>query len=140
MVVCPMPPWVFNKRSTGLEHIWRLLIDVVVEPIAVEQIGVGAPVLAWGLGGVVVGEIAVRDLDGQTFAEVALVFVFEGVAVVLRVTHDKNLASIARCGNVGSRLLRPCQEMEIGTCLDILAASASVARVRGKECIVETTR
>lgn len=48
--------------------VGRLLVDVVVEPVRVEQVGVGAPGDQGLLCGVVVGEVVARQGDGRPLA------------------------------------------------------------------------
>ena len=122
-----------------LQLVGRLLIDVVIEPVSEEQVAMSTPALGWNLLRVVIGEVVARDFDGESLVEITEVLVLECVAVILGVTHDEDLATIIRDGDIGASLFRIGQEPQFGTILYVLAAVACVARVRSAEDIVETT-
>ncbi len=106
----------FNQNNPATDHdkqqppelqlVRRLLIDVVVEPIGEEQMAVRPPTLCRSLLGVVIREVVARDFNRKTLVEIAEILVFESIAVILRVAHDKDLTAVIGYGDVGASLLR----------------------------------
>ena len=97
----------------------------------------GTPALLWNSGRVVVGEIVVGHTDEESLGLVAEVLVFERIAVVLRVTHNVDLAAVVGHAQVWASHWRICEEAEVGTGVDVGAEGASMARVGRAEDIVE---
>ena len=67
-----------------LQVIRRLLIDIVVEPVCIEQRRVAAPVHRRGRGRVVIWKIIIRHLRAAPLLLVAELFRRKGVPVVFR--------------------------------------------------------
>ena len=59
------------------EIVGRGLVDEVVQPVGEQQVRVGTPCDERGLGVVVVGEVVLRNGDGQAERLVAVVFALE---------------------------------------------------------------
>ena len=71
--------------------VGRGLIDEVIQPVAEQQIGVTAPGNHGILGIVIIGEIVVGYMNGQTQILVPDVLPIQRIRVILRVARDKNL-------------------------------------------------
>lgn len=112
--------------------VGRLLVDIVVEPVRVEQVGVGAPGDQGLLGGVVVGEVVARQGDGQALGLVALVLVLEGIGVVLRVPGDKDVLAVAGGGQVHPGLRGDGQDLQVRHGGDVLGAHLGMAGMGGR--------
>lgn len=108
--------------------VGRHLVDVV-EPVAPEEVRVGAPGEEGLALGVVVGEVIFRQLDGQAGFEVAPVFAGQGVATVLEVALDVDLEEVTcghQCG-AGGEAAGEDLERRVG--LDGVGVARGVARV-----------
>ena len=70
------------------------LVDVVVDPVGVEKVGVRFPGDENVRRRVIVAEIVLRHIRVQTLREVALVLFFQRVGVVFAVTEYKNLPAV----------------------------------------------
>ena len=74
--------------------VGRILVDVVVQPVLIQQVCVSTPAEERRLLGVVVGVIVLWHRDGQALADIPLVLGVQRVLVVLRVAGDEDLPSI----------------------------------------------
>ena len=70
------------------------MVDIVVEPVGVDQLAGGAPPDNGGLVGVVVGEVVPGHLDVQPPVHVPPVFLGQGVSVVFQVAQEEELAAV----------------------------------------------
>ena len=115
-----------------------LLIDEVVQPVLIQQIGVAAPGGPGRLGVVIIGEVVCRHMDGQSGVLVPKILLLQGPHVVLGVAGDEDLpAALGRHG-VDPGLLGRGEDFQLAAALDILAADARVPRVGHHEHIVES--
>ena len=58
-----------------VEVIGSRLVDIIVDPVAIEVVAVGTPLQQRALGGIVVREIIQRDVDVKALADVSVVLV-----------------------------------------------------------------
>ena len=63
--------------------IWRFLINIVVNPIGIEQVGMGAPRHDWRIIRIVIPIIVLRQVYIVTDTTVALILIVEGVGRIL---------------------------------------------------------
>ena len=117
----------FCSRKRESEDVGSRLIDIVVEPIAEEEVGMSAPADYGSASGVVIWEIAFGDTDGETLVDVAEILILESVAVILRMPHDEDLTAVRRRDEIWSGDRRIDQEFEIRVGINVLAAGSSVA-------------
>src|SRR5699024_159377 len=71
--------------ADGHDVIGRGLVDDIVEPVGVEQVGMAAPAHHGRLGIVVIGEVVLGHVDGQSRVLVPQVLQLEGLGVILGV-------------------------------------------------------
>ena len=100
---------VFAKLRS-IEAVGRRLIDEV-EPIVVEEVGGRRPV---HLDAARIVEVVERLFDGQPLFEVALVFLFQRVAVVFHVPEDEHFGMIQIGDDRGARPVRGGEHFEAG--------------------------
>ena len=77
----------------GLQVVGGGLVDVVVQPVGVDELAGRAPANDGLLGGVVVGEVVLGDLDLQSLVHIPLVLQGQGVAVVFQVAQEEELTT-----------------------------------------------
>ena len=121
-----------------LQVVGGRLVNIVVEPVGVQEVGVGAPVDDGGLGVVVVGEIVGGDLWVNACGFVAQVFFLEGVAVVFGMAGDEDLSSAVGDDEVDAGLGGGGQDLQVGIALNVIAMDGGVAGVGGVEDVVKT--
>jgi hypothetical protein len=121
-----------------IEVIGRRLVDVVVDPVAVKVIAVRPPLQKRALGGIVVREIVERNIDVQTLADVTVILIAQGVAVILRMAHDKEASAVTGHAEQYARLGGFRQDLEILAGVDGLCGDLCIAAVGNQEIVVET--
>ena len=130
----------FSYPSLNILHVVGCgLVDVVIQPVGIEQIRAGSPADDGLLCGIVVGEIVSGGLDGQSRVLVAQVFLLERVRVVFRVTRDKYLSAAFGHAGKHARLGGACQDADLGHLFNVLAVAGGVARMGRHKLIVEAT-
>ena len=72
----------------------RVLVDVVVQPVFVQQVSMGAPAEQRRLLRIIVRIVVDGHMDGQALGHVPLVLGIQRVLVVFRVAGDKDLPSV----------------------------------------------
>lgn len=96
-----MPAAYFIFRFTGLrvyharvlQFVGGHLVHAVVQPVVVEEVGGRRPVHV-DFGAAFVRKIAEGFLDGHPLFQIALIFLFQGIAVVFHVSHDEYLTVV----------------------------------------------
>ena len=76
--------------------VGRSLVNEIVQPVGVEQIGMRAPHHARGAGIIIVGIIVFRHRDGKPLRLIAQVLLFQRAGIVFRMAGDEKL--VARFG------------------------------------------
>ena len=112
----------------------------VVNPVTEQQVTVRTPAHKRGAGRIVGGEVVDGNFDGTPGGEVAVVFAFQGVAVVFAVTGDENLPLVFGDDEIHPRLGRFAEDFKFGTFFDVGAQNGGVAAVRDVKNIVETAQ
>ena len=110
-----------------LDVVGRRLIYEIVEPIGIEQICTASPTNYRFLRVIVIREIILRYLDRKSRVLVAHLFLLESVSVVLGVSRNEDLSSLARSADENSRLFRACEYLELRNCLYIFSAAGGVS-------------
>ena len=100
----------FSYRQIFLPWHCRILIrcclvHVVIQPIGIQGIGMGAPLKVWPDGTVILLVIILWNLDVQPLLLIPYVFRMEGNPVILWMSHHKNFLSGGIHNQIGSRLL-----------------------------------
>ena len=120
-----------------VQIVRRVLVDVVVQPVGVQQVAVGAPAEQRVARGVVVGVVVAGDIDGLARLDVALVLGVEGVLIVLGVADDEDLPP-----GLGRKQHRPGdvalgQDAQVGAGVDGGTVQPGPTAVRGIEHLVK---
>ena len=78
-------------RSIGdlFQVVGSGLVDIIIEPVGIEELGGGTPADDRGAGGVVLSEVVFRYGDIQPLVDIPEIFIGQGVRVILRVSGDK---------------------------------------------------
>lgn len=95
----------------GIDIVGSSLVNEVVKPVGEEQVCMAAPEIQRLAGGIIAGEIVVRDINGQAAQGVAEILAGEGVGVVLGVTGDIKLTRVFVSDDVCARFVRSCQNV-----------------------------
>lgn len=122
-----------------LNIIRRLLVNVVVDPVAIEEIGMGTPGDEGFLVRVVVIIIVLWQIDIITLAHVTLVLLVEGVRRILQVTGDEELTAATSHHDADTALRRLGEDIQARHLLDVLTAHLGMAALRHIEDIIEAT-
>ena len=117
--------------------IGGVLVDVVVQPVFIQQMGVRAPAEERRLAGVIVGVVVFGHCNGQALGNIPLILRIQRVFVVLRVADDKDLTAV-----LGAHQERPClialgKDAQRTAVVDILPAHGGVAAVGGIEHLIK---
>lgn len=80
-----------------------MLVNIIIEPIGIKQIGMAAPGERGQCGGIVSRKVILRHLGMQTLIDIPKIFIGQSIAVVFRVPSDKELTAALICynGNAG---------------------------------------
>ena len=134
-----IPPGKLLRRGVvqSVQVVGGVLVDVVVQPVGIEQVGVGPPAKDRRLGRVVAGVVVFRGRDGQPPGHVPAVFGVQGQLVVLGVPGDEDLPAVLGAQQVGARLIAGGQDAQGRAPGDVLRAHAGVAAVGGVEHLVK---
>ncbi len=124
--------WIFSGSP-----VRRCLVDVVVDPVAVEELGGRAPLEIRLVLRIVLGEVVGGELRVKAGCLIPLVLIPERVAVVLAVAEDKDLSSAPRGAQKHARLLRLREDLQVLTCMDLLRGHFRVAGVGDVEVVVK---
>ena len=81
--------------------IGSLLIDIVIEPVGIEDRGIASPSQSWQCTGIVSGEIVIGHVGVQTFVDITKIFVIKSISVIFGMTEYKELSAVF-VGNDGS--------------------------------------
>lgn len=117
--------------------VGRGLVDIVIEPVGIEELAGAAPAHHGGLGGVVVGEIVRGHGDGQSLLHIPQVFPGQRVGVVFRVPHHKKLPGILCFHGKDAGLRGVGDQLETGGGQNIAAAHLGIAGVGGIKAVVK---
>ena len=115
-----------EDRLDCIEVVGCRLIDEIVQPVLIEQIGVAAPGDARRLRVVVIREVILRHVDRQTRSFVAQIFLLQRPGVVFRVAGNEDLPPALGRERVDARLWRGCQNFQFAARLHFLAADRGV--------------
>src|SRR6056297_1883990 len=80
------------------------LVDIVIQPVGEQQVGVGPPARRRRGLGIVVGKVVARDGDVQTLSHVATVLGGEGAGIVFQVAGNEDLSSPVSRNSADPRL------------------------------------
>ena len=76
-----------NAVADSADVIGRGLVHAVVQPVAIEQVGAGAPAHRRFPAGIVLGEVVQGKLDVHPGVQVPEILLFQRVPVILGVAH-----------------------------------------------------
>ncbi len=79
---------------------------------------------------VVAGEIIGGNVNGQTLADVAVVFTLQGERIVFRMTGNESVPPVFRCDYVDARLVGFSQDEQVADALDKTPMSRAVTGFR----------
>ena len=83
-----------GKIRCSVQVVWGALIDVIIQPVCIQIVGMGSPHQKRTVFRVVVAVVVFRHFNREIFAKIAFVLAVQGDTVVFRVTHYKNLAAV----------------------------------------------
>ena len=113
------------------------LVDIVVQPVGIEELAGGAPANHRVGHGVVAGEVVGGNGDVQPLVPVAPILLGQGVGVVLGMAQDKELAAVLGLDGENTGLPGSGQKLQAPGGQDVLGVNLGVAGVRSKEIVVE---
>lgn len=120
------------------EIVWRGLVDVIVQPVGVEEICVRAPQIERQLRRIVAGEIVERHGGGKPFVRIAAVFQREGFRVVFGVSGHKDLAAAVRGDNIDAGPVAERDQLQLLMRQNVGDRNLGMARVRRIKAVVKT--
>ena len=117
--------------------VGRSLIHVVIQPVGVEQLPGAAPAYHRDLVGIVAREVVGGHRNVQPLVDVPPVLLGQGVRVVFRMPHHKELTAVLCLDGVYPGVGGDCDQLQTGSVADVLLPHLSVAGMGGIEYIVE---
>ena len=114
------------------------LVDIIIDPVAVKVIAVRPPLQQGTLSGIIIREIILGDLDGQTLADVPVVLIPEGIAVVFRMSHHKKPSPISGHAQKDACFFGFRKDPELFAGVDRLGGNLCVAAVGDQEIVIKT--
>ena len=115
----------------------RGLIDIVIQPVGVEQLPGAAPAYHRDLVGIVAGEVVGGYRNVQPLVDVPPVFLGQGVRIVFWMPHHKELTAVLGLDGVYPGVGGDCDQLQTGSVADILLPHLGVAGMGGVEYVVE---
>lgn len=112
-----------------LQVIGRILVNVIVQPVFIQQVGVGPPAEQRRLGRVVPRVVIAGGRNIQPLVPVTPVFGIQGVLVVLRVSGDKDLSPVLDAQQVRACRIALRQDAQLSAGIDVLPADPGMAAV-----------
>ena len=113
------------------------LVDVVIEPVGIEQLAGAPPADDGRTGRVVVGEIVVGDVDGKALFLVPEILSGEGIRIILRVAGDEELAGILALYGKDPGVPGDGEELQAGGGPDVALVDLGIPGVGRLEDVVE---
>ena len=83
----------------------RRLVDKVIEPVGKQKIGMAAPTDNGLLRVIVIGEVVLGNLNRKAEILITDIFSSQRIRVILRVTHNENLAVVIRFDSINARFV-----------------------------------
>ena len=119
------------------EIIGSGLVDVVIQPVGVQQLARAAPVDDGGQAGVVAGEVVGGQVRVQPPLHVPEILLGQGVVIVLRVREHKESPVVRALHPEHPRLVGQSQDLQLRLFQQLLHGHLGVAGVRGVEAVVK---
>ena len=113
------------------------LVDEVIQPVGVQQVGAGAPGHRRLAAGVIAGEVVLGDPDVRSGGQVPYVLIPQGVPVILRVAHEEDLPALVGLDGVDPGLRGGGKYLQLRDCLDVLPQHCGVPGVGHPELVVK---
>ena len=113
------------------------LVDVVVEPVGVQQLPGAAPVDDGGQAGVAAGEVVGGQVGVKPPLHVPEILLGQGVVVVLRVGEDEKAAVVRALHPEHPRLVGQGQDFQLRLFQQLFHGDFGVAGVGGPEVVVK---
>ena len=129
-------PYQRGRTKSVLEPEGRHLVDIVVQPVGEEQVGRGNP-LHIDLFAGIVGKVVLGRSHLHALAEVAQIFVFERIAVVLGVPGEEDAAIVPGFDDRAARLFGVCEHGQFIAGVDLLIGDKGMAGMGNIEGIVQ---
>ena len=95
------------------------MVNVVIDPVGIEKVGMRFPGDQNIVAGVVVPKIVQGDLGVQALGEIAFIFFLQGVRIIFPVTKHENLPSVHRLNQINASLVRFRQQAQAVILADI---------------------
>lgn len=122
-----------------VDIVRRLLIYVVVDPVAIEEVGMGAPCHQRFLSWVIVEIIILRQFHVVALAHVSLILLVQGVRGILQMSRHEEFPATTSHHDAHSALRRLGDDVESWHFLDVLTSHLGMAAVWHIEDVVEAT-
>jgi len=114
------------------------LIYKVVEPVGEKKAGMCSPLHKRSFVWAVVGKIVLRKIYRKASADIAEVFVGQGFAVVLAVSHNKKLTVMLACDTVCSCFIGAGKDIEIAFIKNVLFVDSGMSGMGRPEAFVKS--
>lgn len=82
-----------SSKKLSLQFIWRNLVNIIIQPVAIKVIAMGTPLQRRLFRFVIIRIIILWHADGQPLFLIPDIFVVKGIPVVLGMSHHKDLFS-----------------------------------------------
>src|SRR5574344_3035802 len=126
-----------SSSTDFINVVWSFLIDVIVYPVAIQQVSVSAPRYDWFEFWIIVTIIVDRYAHVVAHAEVATIFAVECVRRIFEMTCYIKLTSATRHDDADATLRRLSDDREVGTFVNILSSDFCMSAVRHEKDVVE---
>ena len=115
----------------------RLLIDIIVQPIGKQQIGMTPPTDYRTKGRIIVAVIIIRYMNRQTLALVPYILIIQGRGRILLMTGDEEFTSSTSHGHIDTRFIALGKQHQLRHLQDIFPADLRMTAMRHIELIIE---
>ena len=116
------------------------LVNEVVEPVGVEEVGVGAPSDYGGLGYVVVREIIYGDMRVLARIKITEIFIRQGVGVIFAVTRYEYLLAVFGRHGVNSAFVGGGEYLEPVDRFNVCSVNRGVTALRHGKYVVKAAQ
>lgn len=119
--------------------IGRFLIDHI-DPIGVKQVSIAAPLEAGLLTAVIVGIVKFRLLRVKALVFVTDEFILQGISVIFKMAHDKDMAHVARTADVDAVFGAAAQHFKARVSVDLIVIDTGITRLGNEVAVIKAAQ
>ncbi len=130
--------WLVRLEIGVVDIVGCCLIDVVIQPVRVEQLRGRAPIRERLLRRIVVREVMLGNFGVDALLHIAEVLFGERLRIVFRVAEHEEVAAVGALGDEYARFIRHSDNLKTRMRFDVFHMDFGVARMRCVKDVIDT--